>query len=241
MMRRWRRAPEPGEIMSSSRALVLICGKDLRQELRTRENLTAVLFFALLVQLVFSFAFDFQDLGLGFEDVGAGVIWVTLTFSAILSLQNSFLMERERDCLQALTLCPNDPSAIFLGKLLANTLFVLAVQALILPISALFFSYDLTAAALPIAMVVLVNTVGFSALGTLFSAMTARSRRSELLLPLLLFPAATPLVIWGVKATRLCLAGRHAGTYGYLVALSACFDAIFIVAGILLFDYVVEE
>jgi heme exporter protein B len=219
----------------------VICLKDLRQELRTRENLTAAFFFALLVQLVFSFAFDFQDLGLGFEDVGAGVIWITLTFSAVLSLQNSFLIERERDCLQALALCPADPSAIFLGKLLANIAFVLGVQALILPISALFFSYDLTSAALPVALVVLVNTVGFSALGTLFSAMTARTRRSELLLPLLLFPAATPLVIWGVKATRLCLAGRPLGVYGYLVTLSGCFDAIFIVAGVLLFDYVVEE
>ena len=222
-------------------ASLVICAKDLRQELRTRENLTAALFFAILVHLVFGFAFDFQDLGLGFEEVGAGVIWVTLVFSAILSLQNSFLIEQERDCLQALALCPADPGAIFLGKLLANILFVLAVQALVIPVAALFFGYDLGPAALPVALVVVVNTIGFSALGSLFSAVTARTRRSELLLPLLLFPAATPLVIWGVKATRLCLAGRPLGTYGYLLALSACFDAIFISAGILLFDIVVEE
>jgi heme exporter protein B len=221
--------------------ILLICGKDLRQELRTRESLTAAFFFALLVQVVFSFAFDFVDRGLRFEDVGAGILWVALTFSAILSLQNSFLVERERDCLPALALCPGDPSTVFLGKLLANIVFVLAVQAVIVPISALLFGYDRLPALLPLALVVGVNVVGFSALGTLFAAMTVRTRRSELLLPLLLLPAATPLVIWGVKATRLCLAGRPFAAYGYLAGLSACFDAIFIVAGILLFDYVLED
>jgi heme exporter protein B len=222
-------------------AMFLVCGKDLRLELRTRESLTAAFFFAVLVQLVFSFAFQFQELSLRFEDVGAGLIWITLTFSAILSLQNSFLIERERDCLQALALCPADPSAIFLGKLAANVVLILTVQSIILPLSVVLFGYHLSAAALPVAAVVVVNTVGFSALGTLFAAVTVRTRRSELLLPLLLFPAATPLVIWGVKATRLCLAERGLSSYGYLLTLSACFDAIFIVAGILLFDYVLEE
>ena len=220
---------------------LLICRKDLKQELRTRESFTAAFFFALLLQVVFSFSFDFLDLGLDFTEVGAGIIWITLTFSAILSLQNSFLIEREKDCLQGLALCPADASSIYLGKFLANTLFILVVQAFILPISVVFFGYDLSAGAAPLALVVSVNTVGFSALGTLFSAMTARTRRSELLLPLLLFPAAMPLVIWGVKATRLCLAGRRLESYGYLVALSGCFDVIFVVAGILLFEYVVED
>lgn len=227
--------------MNALSPVLRICGKDLRQELRTRESLTAAFFFALLIQLVFSFAFDFLDLGLGFKEVGAGSIWITLTFSAILSLQNSFVIERERDCLQALALCPADPSSIFLGKLLANILFVLVVQAFILPISSLFFGYDLSASAGPVALVVFVNAIGFSALGTLFAALTARTRRSELLLPLLLLPAATPLVIWGVKATRLCLAERPLASYGYLLGLSACFDVIFIVAGVLLFDFIVEE
>jgi heme exporter protein B len=221
--------------------MLLVCGKDLRLELRTRESLAAAFFFAVLVQLVFSFAFQFQELSLRFEDVGAGLIWITLTFSAILSLQNSFLIERERDCLQALALCPADPSAIFLGKLAANVVLILTVQAIILPLSVVLFGYHLSSAVLSVAAVVVVNTVGFSALGTLFAAVTVRTRRSELLLPLLLFPAATPLVIWGVKATRLCLAERSLSSYGYLLALSACFDAIFIVAGVLLFDYVLEE
>jgi len=220
---------------------LLICRKDLRQELRTRESFTSAFFFALLLQVVFSFSFDFLDLGLDFTEVGAGIIWITLTFSAILSLQNSFLIEREKDCLQGLALCPADASSIYLGKFLANTLFILVVQAFILPISVVFFGYDLSAAAASLALVVSVNTVGFSALGTLFSAMTARTRRSELLLPLLLFPAAMPLVIWGVKATRLCLAGRRLDSFGYLVALSGCFDVIFVVAGILLFEYVLED
>ncbi len=220
---------------------LLICRKDLKQELRTRESFTSAFFFALLLQVVFSFSFDFLDLGLDFTEVGAGIIWITLTFSAILSLQNSFLIEREEDCLQGLALCPADASSIYLGKFFANTLFILVVQAFILPISVVFFGYDLSAEAAPLALVVSVNTVGFSALGTLFSAMTARTRRSELLLPLLLFPAAMPLVIWGVKATRLCLAGRRLESYGYLVALSGCFDVIFVVAGILLFEYVVED
>jgi len=236
--------PLPGEAreaVSLPRASLTLCAKDLRQELRTRESFTAAFFFALLIQLVFGFAFDFQDLGLGFQDVGAGVLWITLTFSSILSLQNSFLIERETSCLTALALCPCDPSAVFLGKFLSNVVFVLAVQGLVLPISALFFGYDLSGVALPLALVVTVNAAGFSALGTLFAAISVRTRRSELLLPLLLFPAATPVVIWGVKATKLCLSGRGLGEFAYLIGLSACFGVIFIVAGILLFDFVLEE
>lgn len=227
--------------MTPRAASLTLCAKDLRQELRTRESFTAAFFFALLIQLVFGFAFDFQDLGLGFPDVGAGVIWITLTFSSILSFQNSFLIERETSCLTALRLCPCEPSAMFVGKFLANVLFVLAVQGVVLPISALFFSYDLSGVALPLALVVAVNAAGFSALGTLFAAVSVRTRRSELLLPLLLLPAATPIVIWGVKATRICLAGRGVGEFAYLVGLSGCFGVIFVVAGILLFDYVLEE
>jgi ABC-type transport system involved in cytochrome c biogenesis, permease component len=222
-------------------ASLTICWKDLRQELRTRESFTAAFFFSLLLLIVFSFSFDFQSLGLGFEDVGAGILWITLTFSAILSLQNSFLIEREKNCLAGLSLCPCDPSAIFLGKFLANSLFVLVVQTLVLPISSLLFGYDLLRVLPGLCLVVTVNVVGFSALGTLFAAISVRTRKSELLLPLLLLPAATPIVIWGVKATRLCLAGRPLESYGYLVALSACFGVIFTVAGVLLFDFVMEE
>ena len=222
-------------------ALLTICAKDLRQELRTRESFTSAFFFSLLVLVVFSFAFDFQSIGLGFEDVGGGVLWITLTFSSILSLQNSFLIEREKNCLAGLALCPCDPSAVYLGKFAANSIFVLAVQALILPISTLLFGYDLLGVLPGLALVVVVNAAGFSALGTLFAAISVRTRRSELLLPLLLLPAATPVVIWGVKATRICLAGRDLGAYGYLVGLSACFGAIFTVAGVLLFDFVMED
>ncbi|PYQ14875.1 MAG: transcriptional regulator [Acidobacteria bacterium] len=240
-MPRWLAAGREVAPLNATPPALVICVKDLQQELKTRESFTAAFFFALLVQLVFSFAFDFQSLGLGFQDVGAGVLWITLTFSSILSLQNSFVIEREKNCLAALALCPCDPSSVFLGKFLANLIFVLAVQAFVLPISALFFGYDLAAVALPLSLVVVVNAAGFSALGTLFAAISVRTRRSELLLPLLLFPAATPVVIWGVKATRLCLAGRGLEAYEYLVGLSACFGAIFAVAGVLLFDYVLEE
>lgn len=222
-------------------AALAICLKDLRQEIRTRESFTAAFFFALLIQVIFSFAFDFQRLGLGFEEVGAGALWITLTFSAVLSLQNSFLIERERNCLAALALCPCDPSSIYLGKFMANFLFVLTVQIPILPISALFFGYDLSGSLLPLALVIAVNAAGFSALGTLFAAVSVRTRRSELLLPLLLLPAATPVILWGVKATRLCLAGRALDAYAPLLVLSACFGAIILAAGVLLFDYVLEE
>ena len=240
MPRSPNRSPEDLALRAHS-ATLTIAAKDLRQELRTRESFTSAFFFSLLIQIVFNFSFDFQSLGLGFQDVGAGILWITLTFSAILSLQNSFLIERQQNCLAGLALCPCDPSAVFLGKFLANSLFVLAVQALILPVSTLFFGYDLLRVLPGVCLVVTVNAVGFSALGTLFAAISVRTRRSELLLPLLLLPAATPVVIWGVKATRLCLSGRPLDSYGYLVGLSACFGVIFIVAGVLLFDFVMEE
>ncbi|HEU5182736.1 MAG TPA: heme exporter protein CcmB [Candidatus Polarisedimenticolia bacterium] len=227
--------------MESRWPALTICMKDLRQEVRTRESFTAAFFFALLVQVIFNFAFDFQRLGLGFQDVGAGALWITLTFSAVLSLQNSFLIERERSCLTALALCPCDPSSVFLGKFLANFLFVLIVQVFILPISAVFFGYDLSGAWLPLSSVIAVNAAGFSALGTLFAAVSVRTRRSELMLPLLLLPAATPVIIWGVKATRLCLVGRSFAAYGPLLGLSACFAAAFLAAGVLVFDHVLEE
>src|SRR5262245_59708896 len=215
--------------------------KDLRQEARTRESFTAAFFFALLVQVIFSFAFDFQRLGLGFEDVGAGALWITLTFSAVLSLQNSFLIKREKSCLTALALSPCEPSSDFLGKFLANLVVVLIVQGPILPISAVFFSDDFAGAWLPLALVIAVTAAGCAALGTLFAAVSVRTRRSELMLPLLLLPAATPVILWGVKATRLCLAGRALASYGTLLGLSACFAAVFLAAGVLVFDHVLEE
>ncbi len=225
--------------MGALSAVGLLVWKDLLLELRTKEILTAMAVFALLAAVVFNFAFSPSPAQAA--ALLPGMLWVTLAFAATLGLSRSFVLEREQQCLEALRLFPFDRSLIYLGKAAANLLFLLLVAALILPAMAALSGIALGSRLLPLAAVLLLGAVGLVAAGTIFSAMSVHTRIREVLLPVLLFPIASPVLIAGVKATAGILAGRPLGAVLPGLRILAVFDVLFLVLGYLVFEFLLEE
>lgn len=221
--------------------LAAIVGKDLRTEIRTREILATTLVFPLLVLLVFRFAFEIGD-EIGMRAAAPGVIWAAALFASILSLTRSFASEKEDDRIQGLLLAPVDRGTVYLGKLLANIAFLALVEGVALLFFGLFFNASIVPGLGVLLPVFALGTVGISAVGTLFSAMAVNTRAREALLPLLLFPVLTPLLLAVLEYTRRALAPVPdlEGAAKWMAVLIA-FDVVFTAAGWLLFEYVVEE
>ena len=221
--------------------LLTIAAKDLVTELRTREVLATTLVFPLLLLLVFRFSFEVGDL-VALKAAAPGVIWASALFASILSLTRSFAAEREDDRILGLLLAPVDRGTIYLGKLAANVVFLLLVELVTLAFFGLFFSVDLVRGVALLVPAVLLGGLAISAVGTLFSAMAVNTRAREALLPLLLFPVLTPVLLAALEYTRAALAPHPdgAGLQKWLGTLIA-FDLIFTTAGWMLFEHVVEE
>jgi len=213
-----------------------IVWKDLLVELRGREFVGAMLAFALITIVTLNFAFDLTSEAA--EASGAGALWIAFLFAGMLGLGRSLAVERDRGTLEALTLCPVDGGTIFLGKLVANVLFISLVEVVALPVFAAL--YDLPALHPAMFPIALAGTLGFAGLGTLFSAVSAGSRAREILMPLLLFPLATPVVIAVVRATTLIFQGRTGDAWAWFNLLAA-FDVIFVTLSWLVFDLVLED
>ncbi len=214
-----------------------ILWKDLVAELRAREILGGMVVFALLVLLVFNFAFDLR-----IDNVGAvapGVLWVAFTFAGVLGLGRSFVVEKDRGALDGLLLAPIDRGAIYLAKLLGNFLFMTIVEAICLPVFTAFFNFGVVS--IDVAAIAVLGTFGFAAVGTLFSAMAVNTRARDVMLPLLVFPICIPIVIAAVEATSQLFNGGAAGDHFRWLALLAAFDVIFVIVCFVVFDVVVEE
>jgi heme exporter protein B len=215
-----------------------ILRKDLQIEWRTRESLSSVFVLGVLLLVVFSVAHDAPPEAA--PALAPAVLWVTFVFTGILGVQRGFLLERENDCLAGLLTSPIDPAAIYVGKLLGNMVLLGAMQATVLPLVGLFLHLDLPPALPGLILVCLLGNVGFAALATLFAAIAVRTRAREVMLPLLLLPLLVPLLIGAVTVTRAVLAGGLAEAREGLAVLIA-FDVVFLVAGWLLFAYVVRD
>jgi heme exporter protein B len=225
--------------MTYLRAVWLIARKDLGSESRRFERLSSMLFLSLIILVAFNFAFDFSRWEMA--DLAAGVLWVTLPLAAILALHDSFRLEREDEGLWALRLAPLDDSAIYLGKLLANLALLLVLAGFTLTLCALFLNFDPSAAGPGLILVVFLNAFGFSALGTLFAALSSRARRGEVLLHLLLLPLSMPLLMSAVRATTPLLLGRGLAEVRSWLQITLLMDVLFATAGVLLFEHLVEE
>ncbi len=220
---------------------IAVCAKDLRIEWRNLDNLPAMFFFSLLVLVIFNFGFDFASAD--FRLLGPGVLWVAFTFAGVLAFGHSFTLEREADCIQGLIIAPVDPGTLYVGKMLANLISMLIVEAVVLPLCGVLFNFDLLSVAGRLALVVIVHTLGFTAVGTLFGAMTARTRRGDVLLPILLFSVSVPLMISAVKTTAAVISGNGqlTGAPRAWLTMAAVFDLVFLTASYLTFEYVIEE
>lgn len=225
--------------MGAGRAAMIVLGKELRAEWRTRELLNTTIVFVLIVIVLFSFPFD-PTAAAESRRFSAGLLWLAFFFAASLMLQPCFVREQANDTLAALRLAPIDPFGIVAGKVAANFLFLLLAELLMLPIFAAFYRVHLWPVIGPLALVLVLGTLGISIIGTVFSAISAQARMRELLLPLLLFPVLIPVLIAAVAVTAGLL-DDPPELPGQGLAVLVAFDVIFLVAAWLLSDYLLEE
>lgn len=210
--------------------------RDLQIEWRERQALNAMLFYALLVIVIFSFAFEAQAALTA--RVGGGLLWVAFLFAGLLALDRAFAREAAGDCLTGLAISPASRAAALAGKCAAALVLMLAIEIVLVPLFAVLFNAPPRAQWGGIAVTAVLGTWALAATGTYFSALGAHTRQRALLLPLLLLPVAIPAVIAMVQATQLYLTGR--GDAGFWLQLLLAYDAIFSALGILLADLVLE-
>jgi heme exporter protein B len=211
--------------------------KDLQVEWRGRQGLPVMLVFALLVVFLFNFALQLTP-GLQ-AGLAAGLLWVSLAFASTLGLNRSVSLERENNALDGLLLAPVDRSAIFFGKAFSNLTFTMLVALLLLPVFSLFYQQNMLN--LRLVLVVLLGQGAYTSLGTLLAALSIQTRTRDVLLPVLLYPLALPVLIAAVEATRGILAGQPlAELQSWITLLIAC-NILFLAAGLMLFDTILEE
>jgi heme exporter protein B len=218
-------------------AVRAILWKDLVVEWRSHELISGMLVFAILAILIFNFALELEihtSAGLS-----SGILWVTLVFTGTIGLNRSMAAEKDRGCLDGLLLAPVDRSAILFGKVLGNWLFMLLVAVILLPLYAILYSVNLVNTGL--LLVVILGTAGYALTGTLLAAMSIQTRTRDMLLPILLFPVAFPLLLAAVKAGSGFLQGFTMVENQAWIALLVVYDVIFTAMGLMLFDVIMEE
>ena len=226
--------------------------KDLRIEFRSREILTTATFFAAMVVLTFSFAFVRGDAAVA--EVAPGIMWVAITFAATLGLSRAFDRERESDTMRGLLLSPVPRTAIFLGKATAIAAFITLVELVVVPLVGVIFDagggdgITLFAHPLPLILILVLATLGFSIVGTVFAAMLMRTRSRDVLLPVVLYPILTPLLIASTKGTAALIQQNVDGaviadldTAYFWIKFLCAYDAVFVVVSMWAFEALVIE
>jgi heme exporter protein B len=225
--------------MKHLRHIQSILHKDLLLELRSKDIITSMLIFALTVVVIFNFVFD-----PGSEEMKAsapGILWVAFAFASNLGLSRSFAREQENSMMQGLLLCPVDRSVVFTAKWLGNLIFISLVEMVTLPIMIVLFDLEIGSHLPLLLFILLLGTIGFATVGTLFSAIAANTRSREVMLPIMLFPVTIPVTLAAIKSTAYLLSGREFSDIWSWVRLLLIFDILYFVACFLLYEYVVEE
>ena len=218
-------------------AIRAVIWKDLTAEWRTRENLSAMLVFALLVILIFNFALELDIQAQ--ESLSAGVLWTTFIFAGTIGLNRSLAVEKDRGCLDGLLLAPVDRSVIYFGKAIGNLIFMLLVEIIVLPVYS--FLYQVPVFQPGFLLVVVLGSIGYVAVGTLLATMVIQARTRDILLPILLFPLTLPVIIAAVKASQGFLLMVPLEEISAWLNLLIVYDLIFTAAAFMVFDFVVEE
>jgi heme exporter protein B len=219
-------------------ATLAIVQKDLAAEFRSRELFSAMLVFSLLIIIIFNFALEL-DIEVR-RTVAAGVLWTTFAFAGTLGLNRSMAVEKDRGCMDGLLLAPVDRSAIFFGKAISNLVFMLVVEAIVLPVYALLYN-EMRIFQPGFLGVILLGSIGYIGVGTLLSTMSVQTRMREVLLPILLFPVAIPVLLAAVKASSGILSGAEWAEIVTPINILILYDVVFIAVPYMFFDAVVEE
>ncbi|SVE43511.1 uncharacterized protein METZ01_LOCUS496365 [marine metagenome] len=214
-----------------------ILWKDVLLESRTRETVIPIFVFSFLVIIVFNFVIDPNPALV--EAVAPGILWVAFTFAGMLGLNRTFSMEKEQGGIEGLMMCPVGRDLVYLGKMLGTFLFILLVELIMLPIFAAISNLPLLEPGLWI--ITVLATFGFASVGATFSAIAVNTKAKEILLPILFFPIAAPVIIAAAEATRAVLAGDPIADYSRWLQLMAAFDVMFVVVGSITFDFILGE
>ena len=213
--------------------------KDLLVELRTKDSFNSMLFFGVVVLVIFNFALASTRE----TTVSAvpGILWVAFAFSGTLGLNRMFAAEKENSCLQGLLMIPVDRGVIYVGKMLAATVFMLISEFIIFIFSLVFFNLTVWKEIPYLILIFLIGTLGFAAVGTLLSAISVNTKMREVLLPLILFPVILPILINAVEATRIVLNTADYGALKLPLTIMSAFTIIFMTIAYLLFEHVLED
>jgi len=216
-----------------------ILRKDLLIEMRTKDSINAMIFFGIVVLVVFNFALEsIRD---SIRLAVPGVLWTAFAFSGTLGLNRMFAAEKENSCLQGLLMIPVDRGVIYLGKMLAAAAFMLLTEVVIFVFSLIFFNLTVWSEIPYIVLVCFVGTLGFTAVGTLLSAIAVNTRMREVLLPLILFPVVLPILINAVEATAIILNTVDYRVLQLPLTIMSVFTIVFVTLAYLLFEYVLED
>lgn len=221
------------------RSALLLAKKDLLSELKTKQILVTQIIFAALVIVVFSFAFDAANNTT--KAVIPGVIWVIIVFAGILGLNRSFVSEQRNDTMQGLLVAPMPSASIYLGKFFANFAMILIVELVSIPFLFMLFDFKMLGSIPYFCLVIFMGSFGFVSIGTFLAALASNSKSSEMLLPLLLFPITSPILIGVTQATRIILTdmSKLSSALAWTQMVTS-YDIIFFVVSLLLIDYVLE-
>lgn len=225
--------------MDTIRKIVVFILKDFKNEFRTKELFSSMFTFSLLVIVIFNFSFSFSKELL--NKAVPSFLWISFIFAGVLGLSRSFSIEKENDAIKGTILTPTSSMVLYFSKFLSNLVFLLLMEALIVPLFIIFFNYNMSASVTDLAFIIIAGTAGFVSVGTLFSAMSINTRLREVILPILLFPIILPLIINSIRATQAVLNGESLGKVWYSIELILAFDLIFILVSSLVYEYVTEE
>jgi heme exporter protein B len=221
--------------MTFLRRTLAVAAKDLRSEIRSKEAVNASFSFALVILLLFSFAFDLEPEQI--REIAAGLLWLVFAFAGTLILNRSFARELTNDCLDALLASPVSGAELFFGKCLANYVLIVIVECISLPVFVIFYNVRLQHLAL-LFLVMLLGTWGITVIGTLFSAMTVNLRLRELMLPTLVYPMLIPALIGAIELSRVLIVGRQLAESLFWFRVLVGFDLIFTILSAALIEIV---
>ena len=217
--------------------VVALAWKDVLLEIRTRDIVVSVLVFAFLVIVVFNFALNTSPAVT--DDLAPGILWVAFVFAGVLAMNRAFVLEKDQGSLEGLLLTPASRDAIYLGKMLGTFTFMVIVEVVLLPVFAVLFNFS--AFSLGLILAILLATLGFATVGTLFSAIAVHTRSREIMLPVLFLPVIAPIIIAAVESSSSSIGGGSAVGMDRWIGLIAVFDAVFLVICPWVFGLVVEE
>jgi heme exporter protein B len=218
--------------------LTSIISKDIAVEWRNKESISSMFMFGVLTMVIFNYAFD--PTGMDRSLISPGILWVSFTFAGIIGLNRSLAMELDNECLQGLLLAPLSRGDLYLGKVASNFAFMMIAEVTIFPFFVVLNNLGLSMALPEIFGVAILGTLGFVAIGTILSMISAHTRMKEVILAVLQIPLTVPVVLMSVSATRMILSGDTEGISARLSILAA-FSIVYLTASYLLFEYVVEE